>query len=101
MSDKKDRQEAIGIAVPLLIAILLVGVSMWLATPIIDEFINNNLAAGVGVKDAAVIAFFISIFVIIVLALFAGDGLIGEFQFMIPAFIGFYILIWFQIAWIF
>jgi len=37
----------------------------------------------------------------VVLALAAGDGLLGELQFMIGAFVSFFVVIWLLVAWIF
>jgi hypothetical protein len=48
-----------------------------------------------------VIAFFVTIGVFVTLAVTAGDGLIGEFQFMIAGFGGFFVVLWLMIAWIF
>ena len=38
---------------------------------------------------------------IVAMAVVAGEGLVGELQFMIPGFIGFFVIFWLLIAWIF
>jgi hypothetical protein len=35
------------------------------------------------------------------MAIAAGDGLLGEIQFMLAAFGGFFVISWLMIAWIF
>jgi len=56
---------------------------------------------GMGLKTAAVVAFFVTLALFIVLALVAGDGLLGELQYMIAGFGSFFVVLWLMIAWIF
>ena len=56
---------------------------------------------GVGLKDAAILSFFVTTVLFIVFAVVGGDGLLGEIQFMLASYFGFYIVFWLLIAWIF
>ena len=67
----------------------------------LSELNEAYLAAGVGIKDAAVMAFIATVVVLIVFAVAAGDGLLGELQFMIAGFFGFFVVLWLLIAWVF
>lgn len=56
---------------------------------------------GVGLKMASIIGFFVATILFIVFAIFAGDGLLGEIQFMIGGFLLFYLIFTVMIAWVF
>jgi len=80
--------------------VLFVAASVLIA-PMASDFNANYFSEGVGLKDAAVISFFVTTLLMVVLALAAGDGLLGELQFMIGAFVSFFVVIWLLVAWIF
>ncbi len=69
--------------------------------PGLSEWVAVNFDSGIGLKNAAIAAGVISVTVMIVFALAAGDGLIGEIQFMIPGFFLFFVFFWLMIAWVF
>lgn len=98
--DKKDSQNSLKIllslAVLALITIAIIIAFMPDISATIDEF-----NAGVGFKDAAIYAFFTTIALLVILTIAAGDGLIGELQFLLFGFIIFFFIIWLFIAWIF
>jgi hypothetical protein len=95
--DIQGKRLAIGLASGIAVALILVGLGIYfLGGPLAEHF-----EPGVGLKTAAVIAFFVTIGVFVTLAVTAGDGLIGEFQFMIAGFGGFFVVLWLMIAWIF
>jgi len=48
-----------------------------------------------------VISFLVTLVVIVVMAFVAGEGLLGELQYMIAGFAGFFVVLWLLIAWIF
>jgi len=60
-----------------------------------------TLNEGVGLKTAAVWSFGVTVALFVLFALVAGDGLIGELQFMLGAFFSFFALITLLIAWVF
>lgn len=73
----------------------------FLVIPYSIEFVNVYFEEGLGLKSAAVIAFFVSIATVVLFAMVGGDGLIGEVQYMFAAFFSFFFIIWLLIAWIF
>jgi hypothetical protein len=97
----KDEKEAriVAIALITLVAILLVGA--FFAFPLVAEFNQTYLAEGVGIKDSAIFAFIATVVVLIIFAIAAGDGLIGEIQFMLVGFFVFFLVLWLLIAWVF
>ena len=78
----------------------LVVIGAFLGPPFLKEIVNA-LNAGVGLKTAALWSFGVSVLLLIVFAVAAGDGLIGELQFILSGFFLFFIIITFLIAWIF
>ncbi len=100
-TDKKDKRESRSIAIVLLAMLLVLGVVLILMMPELSELFRVHLSPGLGIKDSALISFFVSVVLLVVFALFSGDGLIGEIQFMIPGFFLFFVLNWLLIAWVF
>ena len=86
-----------------LIAFLVAVVVLAAATtlPGLSEWVGTTFDSGIGLKNSAIIAAVIAVTVLIVFALAAGDGLIGEIQFMIPGFFLFFVFFWLMIAWVF
>ena len=68
--------------------------------PLLEEFVVA-LEPGVGLKTAAVWSFGVTVVMFILFALVAGDGLIGEIQFMLGGFFLFFLIITLLIAWVF
>ena len=99
--DRKDKSEARNIALALLLLVVLFVAASVLIAPMASDFNAKYFAEGLGLKDAAVISFFVTTVLMVVLALAAGDGLLGELQFMIGAFVSFFVVIWLLVAWIF
>ncbi len=97
----KDKKDARIAAIVLLVlgVMLLIGIIM--AIPMIAGFVQTSLAPGLGVKSAAIIAFIVTVVMMIVFTIVAGDGLIGELQFMLGGFFSFFFIIWLLIAWVF
>ena len=100
-SDRHDKREARTLAILITILLLvLVAMALWV-TPIAMELTAEHLSPGMGLKDSAIIALFATIIIMIVFALAAGDGLLGEVQFMLGGFFSFFVILWLLIAWIF
>jgi len=100
-SDSKDKREARTVAwAVLVLLVLLVGAAV-LLLPQLAEISRVSLEPGLGLKDAAVISFFVTIALMVVFAIAAGDGFIGEIQFMLAGFASFFVIIWLMLAWIF
>ena len=99
--DRHDKREARTLAILITVLLFaLVVVALW-AAPIATELTAEHLSPGMGLKDSAIIALFATIIIMIVFALAAGDGLLGEVQFMLGGFFSFFVLLWLLIAWIF
>jgi hypothetical protein len=59
------------------------------------------LGPGLGLKEAAKWSFGVTVALFIVFAIAAGDGLIGELQYMLLGFFAFFVIITLLIAWAF
>ncbi|MES9830955.1 MAG: hypothetical protein ABW139_01810 [Candidatus Thiodiazotropha sp. DIVDIV] len=100
-TDNKDKNESRKIAIALVFLILILGVAILLMIPALSEIATIHLSPGLGIKDSAVISFFITVILLIVFAVFSGDGLLGEIQFVLSGFVAFFLIIWLMVAWIF
>lgn len=80
----------------LLLAAMLVLHLLPAAAPALEA-----LEAGMGLREAVVWGFFVTVGLFVLLALVAGDGLLGELQFMLSAFFGFLLVLTLLIAWVF
>lgn len=98
---KRAIQIAVGLTLVGLIVVITVGWMVVTAMPNFVNWIDQVFTPGLGLKSAAIIASVISIVVLILFAIFAGDGLIGEIQFMIPGFFTFFLFFWLMTAWVF
>jgi hypothetical protein len=97
-ADVEDRKHTVRLFAAIVVLLALAGaVLFFFGGPLIAE----HLAPGVGLRAAALIAFFVTLGVLVVMALVAGEGLVGEIQFMIVGFAGFFVVLWLLIAWIF
>lgn len=97
----KDKKDARALAVVLIVLALVLTLSAIFAMPLLAEFNTTFLAPGLGLRDAAIIAFVATLAVLVIFALVAGDGLLGEIQFMLLGFFAFFLVLWLLIAWIF
>ncbi|MGJ8670870.1 MAG: hypothetical protein ACSHXK_15395 [Oceanococcus sp.] len=97
----KDEKDARTVAIALIVLVGMLIIGAVFAVPMLAEFNQTYLASGVGLKDAAVMAFIATVLVLIVFAVAAGDGLIGELQFMLVGFFAFFAVLWLLIAWVF
>jgi hypothetical protein len=100
-ADNKDKNESRSIAIVLISLVIVLGVGILLMLPMAADFVAVHFSPGLGLKASAVIAFFITIAVIVVFAVAAGDGLLGELQFILSGFFLFFVIIWLLLAWIF
>jgi hypothetical protein len=69
--------------------------------PLATAFIDQHFSPGLDLKDAAVAAFFVAVVTLIIFTVAAGDGLLGELQFILSGFFSFFLVLWLLIAWIF
>ena len=101
MNDLRDRIAARRLALALTIALALLAGGIVLLLPGAASGLGELFSPGLGLKRAAVIAFFVTIAVLVLLMLAAGDGLLGELQYTLLGFFGFFLIFWLMIAWIF
>jgi hypothetical protein len=99
--DAKDKNESRKIAIALIALVLILGVSIVLLLPALADIATTYLAPGLGLKDSAIISFFITAVLMIIFAVASGDGLLGELQFILIGFLLFFVIIWLLLAWIF
>lgn len=100
-TDNKDKDESRKIAIILIALVVVLSVAILLMIPALSEIVSVHFAPGLGLKESAVISFFITLVVMIMFAVASGDGLLGEIQFILGGFFLFFIIIWLMIAWIF
>lgn len=100
-TDNRDKNESRKIAIILISLVVVLGFAAFLMLPLIADLVAVHLSPGLGLRDAAVIAFFVTVLLMVMLAVAAGDGLLGELQFILSGFFLFFIIFWLMIAWIF
>lgn len=96
-TDQKQKNESRKIALALVGIVSLVVIAGLLMLPSVAA----AMAPGLGLKDAAIIAFFVTAILLIIFAVAAGDGLLGELQYMLAGFFLFFLVFWLMIAWVF
>ncbi|MFC6671635.1 hypothetical protein [Marinobacterium aestuariivivens] len=99
--DSKDKREARTVLLAILVLLVILAAAALLLLPQLAQISSEHLAPGLGLKDAAVISFFVTVTLMVVFAIAAGDGFIGEIQFMLAGFASFFLVIWLMLAWIF
>ncbi|QFY91180.2 hypothetical protein D5125_14490 [Magnetovirga frankeli] len=99
--DNQDKNESRRIAIILIALVAVLVAAALLMLPPLSDLIVLHLAPGLGLKDAAIISFFITLGLMLVFALASGDGLLGEIQFILGGFFLFFFIIWLMISWIF
>ena len=101
MSDTDESNQALRMLLVFGVLFVLLAVAGFMMWPLAVEFANAQLAPGLGMRSAAVISFFVTVLTMVVFAFAAGDGFIGEIQFMLAGFFSFFVVIWLMLAWIF
>lgn len=84
----------------LIIAAAILGMTL-IVVFVVAPAMSVQLAPGLGIREAALIAFIVTFVVVVVMMVAAGDGLLGEVQYTLPAFFVFFLLIWLLVAWVF
>jgi hypothetical protein len=79
----------------------LLAAATMLFLPLATAFIDQHFSPGLDLKGAAVAAFFVTVVTLVIFTVAAGDGLLGELQFILSGFFGFFLVLWLLIAWIF
>ena len=87
-------------AIVLAVAAGLLAVLFLAGGPLVQEM-AAAFAPGVGLREAAVWGFGVTVALFVLFALVAGDGVFGEIQFMLSSFFGFFLVLTLLIAWVF
>ena len=95
--DKSDRKLTLYMFAVIFVFTILVAFLLFLFLPNILYIFEPGLS----LKGAAIVSFFVTIITFVIFAVTAGDGLLGEIQYMIGGFFTFFIIFWLMIAWIF
>jgi hypothetical protein len=102
--DLRDRKEATRLLLAVSASVvLLVGMGLVALYYFTGLFAGSDpFAGGLDLKEAAVVAFFVSFGAILVMTIFSGgDAIFGELPFTILGFLVFFVIFWLMIAWIF
>ena len=98
--DPDKRSELRTWTVVLSVVGVLIVAGAWFGLPLLEGGVET-LNTGVTLKTAALWSFGVTVLLLIVFAVAAGDSLIGELQFMLAGFFAFFVIITLLIAWIF
>jgi len=93
-TDRKDKKEASVIAIALVVLVVIIAAGVFLLVPSLAEFSAATLEPGLGLRNAAIASFFVTLVVMVIFAVASGDGLIGELQFLLPGFLVHALCIW-------
>ena len=99
--DQTDKNESRKLAIALILLLMVLGIAVLLMLPLLSDIVNVHLSPGLGLKDAAIISFFVTAVMMIIFAITSGDGVLGEIQFVLGGFFLFFMIIWILIAWVF
>ena len=97
-TEKRDELKMWGFVLGLGLVLVILGVAF--GPPLLAD-LSATLEPGVGLKTAAIWSFGVTFVMFLVFAIVAGDGLIGEIQFMLSGFFLFFVVITLLIAWVF
>jgi hypothetical protein len=101
--DRQDRKEALRLfvvaAIALLLLVLIAGAGLYY---LVGLGASDPFAPGLGLKNAALVSFGVSLVLILVMAVVSGgDAIFGELPFTVLGFLIFFVIFWLMIAWIF
>ena len=102
--DDRDRKDAARLLLAAAVALIVLVAIVWGGIYYFVEYANfsDPFSEGLGLKNAALISFGVSLAVILVMAIVSGgDAIFGELPFTIAGFLIFFVIYWLMIAWIF
>lgn len=88
------------LAIVLVVAVVLMVIAFAVGSSLITG-VMGALEPGVGLKETVPWSFGVTILLFIGFAIAAGDGLLGELQYMLLGFFAFFVIITLLIAWVF
>lgn len=95
----RGRSVIIALCVVALICLVIWGAAVLL--PQLQAWVTEVFSPGLGLRTSAIIAAVVAFLALIILTFAAGDGLLGEIQFVIPGFFLFFLFFWLMTAWVF
>jgi len=95
-----DRGDLKWLAVVVLMSVMVLALLVLFLLPAATPIIGT-LNEGLGLRESVPWGFGLTVALIAFFALVAGDGLIGELQFMLGAFFSFFLILTLLIAWVF
>jgi hypothetical protein len=93
VSDTDESNQALRMLLFFGVLLALLAVAGFMMWPLAVEFADTQLAPGLGMRSAALISFFVTVLTMVVFTFAAGDGFIGEIQFMLAGFFSFFVVI--------
>jgi hypothetical protein len=93
VSDTDESNQALRMLLVFGVLLALLAVAGFMMWPLAVEFAGTQLAPGLGMRSAALISFFVTVLTMVVFTFAAGDGFIGEIQFMLAGFFSFFVVI--------
>lgn len=103
--DYKDSRLALrlllGLTVLVAFAVALIVMGILMTVPALSPWVAETFNSGIGLQTSAIISAIVSVIVLVIFAVSAGEGLLGEIQFMIAGFFLFFVFFWLLIAWVF
>lgn len=97
---ESERSDVKLFLVLLAVALVVLGGLFLVGAPLVQEAVAA-FAPGIGLKEATLWGFGVTVALFVLFALVAGDSLIGELQFMLGAFFSFFLVLTLLIAWVF
>jgi hypothetical protein len=97
-TEKRDELRMWGVVLG--VGLVLVTLGLVFGPPLLADLLAT-LEPGVGLKSAAIWSFGVTFVMFLLFAIVAGDGLLGEIQFMLGGFFLFFVIITLLIAWVF
>ncbi len=105
LGDNRESRRALrilyGVSFIAALVVALIVLAAATTLPGISEWVAATFDSGIGLRRAAILSAVVSVIILIAFAIAAGEGLIGEIQFMISGFFVFFVFFWLLIAWVF
>lgn len=100
-TDSQDKKESRKLLIVIILLVVALAAAVLMMLPMVSELVQTEFEPGVGMRQAAIISFFVTVVTLAFFAITAGDGLLGELQFMLAGFFSFFVVMWLLIAWVF
>ena len=99
--DRQDQTESRKVFAVTALALVAICVALWIVVPEAVGVIATALEPGLGLRTASLISLVLSICVLLLFTVAAGDGAISELPFVLIGFFFFWVMFTLMLAWIF